>query len=149
MTVADSWTTPTAAGTYRIIDDITILEEENELESTIFGNTQLSPGDPNQFTKYQKDGTTYFALNSPPDVATKGILTRYYKNLMLVSTTSAEYLKILYDWRAPITVGLAARIAEDQDDTKSQIFRAEYERLVYQLLDREIPYGGEFEGFEI
>ena len=147
-TVDAAWdTNPDATTTYRIIDTFSVLDEDNELEVSPFGNLSFGEGEPSSFTKYHQDGTEYFILDRNPDASTYGIFYSFYKNLMLLDTSGTAYNSILYNWRAPLTLGLAQKIAEDNDDTKRDWYKQEYEKLVSQLLDREIPYGGEHESF--
>ena len=56
---------------------------------------------------------------------------------------------IYNDWQDILTVGVARKICEDDDDSKFAVFDREYKKQKKELIASEINYGGSFTGFEI
>lgn len=145
-TVSPVWgTSPDATTTYRIIDTVTELDEEDLSDIGSLGT--FSKANPSAFARINEGHASRFILDKPPDASTYGLYIRYYANLMEVDVASTLYTNLLTNWRAPITYGLACRVAETLDDDRYMVFKAEYEKLTQQLLDLELVYVP-FEGFE-
>ena len=148
-----SWSdTPDTSTTYLVVNEATDLYEDNTLSAGGLANRSFGTGKPSSFMKVNEGYNEYFYLNCPCDTA-YGILTRYYANINTIDTadsdTSTLICKIYQNWRVPLVTGIAWKIAEDEDDDKWKVFKSEYEDAVDNLLAKEYPFGGEFEGFEV
>jgi hypothetical protein len=150
-TVDAAWdTNPSTDSTYRIIDSVTKLDEDNLLDYGLGGD--ITEGQPSCFTKVNEGVNEYYILDKNPDAGTYGLHLRYYANLMEIDVVEGSTImsKLFLNWWDVLVNGLAWKIALDEDDSKYKIFKGEYERLVTDLLAKEeAPYGGEFQGFEL
>lgn len=151
-TVASEWdTTPDSTSTYLIVNQTTELEEDNVLSMGGLGNSTFSKGKPTTFMKISEGVNERMVFDIPCDLATYGILLRYYANLNKVDLTEGSTLisKLYLNWREPLVMGVAWKIALDDDDDKQERLEPRYEGMVTQLLAKEMPFGGEFEGFTV
>ncbi len=154
-TVDAAWdTNPSTDTTYRIINDITSLEEMNLKDAGGLGNnlsSSFDEGDPNYFTKATEGVSDYYILDHNPNASTYGLHLRYYVDLLKVDVVEGSTImsKIMLNWWRLLTMGMAAEIALDEDDTKYQIFAMKYEQLLSQMLLKEMPHGGEWQGFSL
>lgn len=147
--IATTWAvTPTSDDTYVIIDQITQLDEENELDDGP-RQTVFRKGKPTTYKKIEVDGVTKYQFNCPFDHARYGVLERFYADIGNIDTTSALITKLTRKWRVPLVLGVAMKIAQDEDDNKYATFKTEYEQAVDNIIKKEYPFGGEFEGFEL
>jgi hypothetical protein len=150
-TVSPAWTTtPANLDTYRIIDDERELDPESLEEIGLIGNSWAT-GKPSAYAYFNEGVNRYILFDKPPDASTYGILFRYYSNIHLIDTTEgATIITALYrDWRNAFVYGIAAKIAEDEDDTKYSAFLGVYEREVADIIAKELPYYNQFEGFTL
>ena len=149
VTIADNWTiSPAGTDTYLIVNNISELNEDHVLD--VGGlNESLIPGKPTKYMKIMEDGVESFILDRPPDLATYGILIRYYANPMLLDTCDVVWQRMYLDWWDAVVTGVAWKVAEDQDDSKYIILKAEFEEMRDDIMMREQPWGGEFEGFTL
>jgi hypothetical protein len=149
-TVDLAWgTNPVSTDTYRIINSITKLEEGNVLDAGL--GSDLTEGQATEFTKAYEGVSEYYYLNKNPNAGTYGLHLRYYANLMEVDIGEGATImtKLFLNWWDVWIEGIAWKIAFDEDDTKYEVFKAEYERLVDNMIAKEYPFGGEFTGFEL
>ena len=139
---------PGSTASYLIIDEVTELDEDNVLNA---GGLQesLSPGKPTRFMKIMENGTESFIFNRPPDLATYGVLIRYYANPMKLDTCDTVIQKMYLDWWDMMVTGVAWKVAEDEDDDKYTVFKGEYEAMRDDVIAKEMPFGGEWQGFEL
>ncbi len=146
-TVDSNWsTTPDNTSTYLIVERTWTLTEENEID--LVEQQPASLGRPSYFAKYGRQ----LIFNRPFDLSTYGIFIRYFMNVHQVDRTegaSTMITRILRNWRSAVTYGLAKKIAEAEGDTMAKDMKAEFDRATSSLVVREIPYGGEFEGFTL
>jgi len=148
-TVLTAWgTNPDNTSTYRIIDHTTELDEEN-IEAFGGVGSIFDKGTPSGFCKFSEDGSEYLMLDKPSDASTYGLLLRYYLNIHKIDLSSDHYTKLLTNWRTVLTYGVAAKVAENEDDDKFAAATQRYEAALKTLFIKELPYGGEFQGFSI
>jgi hypothetical protein len=146
-----SWAVnPDATSTYRIIDDERELDPESIEEIGIIGNSWAT-GKPSAYAYFNEGFYRYILFDKPPDVSTYGIIFRYYSNIHLIDTGEGSTImtSIYRDWRNAFVYGIAAKIAEDEDDTKYSAFLGVYEREVADIIAKELPYFNQFEGFTL
>lgn len=144
------WTTNPANGSvYLIANQMPDLNKEHIEDVGGLGGTNTAIGKPSSFSRLVEGVNERFILDKPPDKATYGLLIRYYANIHEIDLAGTLYAKLLQNWRWPLTYGVAARIAQSEDDDSYQIFQAEYEIRAEHLLDKEVPYDEEFMGFEV
>jgi len=149
VTVDTAWTTtPDATSVYLIVDEAHELEDESIIGFSGIG-TDFSKGLPSSYNKVSEAGAEYFILDKPTDKATYGIMTRYYAEITKVDEDSDTMARINRLWYNVLVNGVAAKVAEDEDDSKYQVYKSEYERLKVNLLAKETPYGVEFDGFTV
>jgi len=139
---------PGSTASYLIVDEITELDEDNVLNA---GGLQESfdPGKPTRFMKIMENGTESFIFNRPPDLSTYGVLIRYYANPMKLDTCDTVIQKMYLDWWDMMVTGVAWKVAEDEDDDKYGVFKGEYEAMRDDVIAKEMPFGGEWQGFEL
>jgi len=150
-TVTQAWgTNPDSTSTYRIIDTETELDLEDINEVGLIGSS-WDTGTPSSFAYVNEGANKYILFNKPPDASTYGILFRYYSNIHLIDTSEGTTIMtaIYRDWRNAFVYGVASKIAEDEDDSKYQVLKTEYEREVQDIIAKELPYYNEFEGFTL
>jgi hypothetical protein len=148
-TVATAWSTnPSTDSTYRIIDRTIELEKENISEFGGVG-TVFTKGDPTGYCVISEDGAEYFLLDKPPDASTYGLMTRYYVNIHKIDVSGTFYTALLTNWRSVLTYGIAAKIAESEDDNKYQVLSGKYEGLLKSLFIKELPFDREWAGFTL
>lgn len=150
-TVESAWTTnPDSTSVYKVVNQQTKLEEDNLLDENGLSST-FGKGKPSRFMKVFEGVNEKFYFDKPTDVATYGILTRYYTNLMELDTAEGSTImsKLYLNWWGVLNAGLCWKIASDEDDDKWKIYKQEYEQGLANLLLKETPFGGEFQGFEI
>lgn len=150
-TVDSAWATnPDATTTYLIVDSFYALKEGNirDLNDLI---TRTVRGRPYCFYKIHEGKDIRFIFDRPSDKATYGIRVRYYVNIHDVDLTEGSTLISAFyqNHQSVLTQGVLWKVLEDDDDDKQAAAEAKYEQLVNFLIGREIPYGGEFEGFEL
>lgn len=148
-TIAAAWSTnPSSDTTYRIINRVTDLEKESLLDLGTIG-TSFEIGNPSSYAVYRETDSDYFMLDKPPSASTFGLYVRYYVNIHHVDITGDLMTKIYRNWRPALVYGVAAAAALNDDDDKYEYLVNRYEALVAGLIAKELPYGGEFEGFTL
>lgn len=148
-TVNTAWgTNPSSDTTYRIINTIKELEEDSTIGFGTYGSS-FGTGDPSAYARITEDNTDYFITDKPPDASTYGFLVRFYSNPNALDLTSSVMTRIYNNWQNALTLGVAAKIAQDDDDNKYSSFLPEYEKAVAQLIAKESPASGEFQGFTL
>lgn len=147
-TVDSAWTvTPASGTTYLIVERFQVCDEDNDLGEYDF-YLPSAAGRPSFYKKYARQ----LIFDKPFDLATYGVLTRYYQNLNQVDLTegaSTLMTRILRNWRAVLTEGIYWKTCIAQNDNQEKTAKADYEQLVSALLVKEIPFGGEFVGFTL
>jgi hypothetical protein len=143
----DWGTTPIAGDTYLIVDKHHPCTEQHQNDLDLTTNP-TTVGRPDQFSKFGNE--LYF--NKPFD-GTYGLRMRYYANINKVDRDEGSttlYTRILRNWQDPLTKGLLTYLAlKKQEWDKYSHWKGEYENSVNNLLTKEMPFGGEFEGFEL
>lgn len=143
-------TNPDNTSTYLIVNRVTELGVEDIKTLGSLGAT-TSVGKPSQYARIVEGVNNRFMLDKPPDLATYGLLIRFYINLHQVDLTEGAttlITKLYNNWRGVLIVGVAWKVAEDKNDDKKEGLQITYEAMVEGLLDKEIPYNSEvFEGF--
>ena len=148
-TVNTAWgTSPDNTTTYRIIDNVTDLVEDSTIGMGSLG-ASFSRGIPSGYARITEDEIDYFITDKPPDASTYAFFIRYYANPNILDLSSAVMTRIYADWQNALTVGVAYKVAEDEDDNKWQVFKTEYESAVAKLIAKETPASGEFQGFTL
>lgn len=149
-TVDRDWTTnPANDSVYLIANEMPDLDKEHIEDVGGLGGTNTAIGKPASFSQLVEGVNERFILDKPPDKATYGLLIRYYANIHEIDLAGTLYARLLQNWRWPLTYGVAARVAESEDDNRFQILMGEYETRAESLLDKEVPYDLEFQGFEV
>jgi hypothetical protein len=147
-TVDTAWTvTPGATTTYLIVETVAECDEDNELNEFDYYITQ-SAGRPSYYAKFARQ----LVFERPFDLATYGILVRYYQNINqvdLVEGSTTLITRLLRNWRSVLTQGVYWKTCTTQNDTQEATAKKNYEEMVSALLVKEIPYGGEFTGFTL
>ena len=142
----DTGTTPVSGDTYVIVDEMYKLKEVHHLDIDEI-TRPTTVGRPEEFAKFADE--IYF--NKPLDIV-YGIRLRYYAALNKVNLTegsSTLISKIYSQWQTILEQGVLVRVLKwlDDDNAKHE------EKVFYVMLDdliyKELPYGGEFEGFTI
>lgn len=149
-TIDRAWTTnPDATTVYVIVDEVIELGMEHVEDIGGLGGSNMTIGQPSGFTLVSEAENERFILDKPADKATYGILVRYYANIHELDLAGTHYARLLQNWRWVFTYGVAAKVAEDEDDDKYGVLTQEYETRVEGLIDKEVPFLDEFEGFEL
>ena len=149
VATVDTWTTnPDNTSVYLIVDT-TVDLTDNAIEEFSGIGTNFTKTRPSSYNKVIEAGTEYFILDAPCDKSTYGIMTRYYADISKVDEDSDTMTNIYRKWYITLVYGVAAKVAEDEDDSKFQIFEAKYQDMKANLLAKEMPFGTEFQGFEV
>jgi hypothetical protein len=148
-TIATAWTTnPDETTTYRIINTVTELDEDSTIGMGSLGSS-FGLGIPSGYARTTEDEYDYFILDKPPNASTYAIFYRYYTNPNKLDLTSAVMTRLYNNWQTVLTTGCAWKVAEDEDDNRWKIFKDEYEKAVMNLIAKESPASGEFQGFTL
>lgn len=142
----DSGKTPVSGDNYLIINKSYDMKEQHQSDLDSVTNPTVV-GRPSYFSKFGDE--IYF--NKPLDKV-YGIRMRFYANLSLVDLTEGSttlITKIYRNWQAVLEQGIYARKLKELDDNSYRQALQDFERMVENLLLKELPYGGEFAGFEI
>lgn len=146
-TLDSSWSTnPDNTSTYLIVASTKRLEEDNQLE--LDDISPGTPGIPSYFAKYDRQ----LVFDRPFNLSTYGVRVRYFMNLNQVDLTegsTARITRIYRSWQAVLTQGLFWKVLESEGDGQYPVAKKEFEDLLPGLVNRETPYGGEFEGFTL
>ena len=146
-TFADNWSTqPDSTSTYLVVNTITELNKDNQLDYKSVSSVQ-GTGKPSRYSIY--NDVIYF--DKPCD-ALYGIELLYYANLNMVNLTegsSTLITKIYRNWQVVLQQGLYVEALRDMRAPNVQDEMVVFKSLVANLLLTELPYGGEFEGFEL
>ena len=108
-------------------------------------------GRPTRYHKHCDRVNNYFYFDVPPDKSTYGIHVYYYINLHEIDLTEDTTLisKIYQNWQGVLGQGIYYKALEDANDDRSTHAKSDYERLVAELLIREMIDADYWEGFEI
>ena len=146
-TTTPAWTTnPDSDTTYRIINLVTELVEDSTLGMGALG-ASFATGNPSGYARITEDNTDYFITDKPPTASTFGFLIRYYANPNALDLAGTVMTRLYNNWQNALTLGVASKIAQNDDDNKYSAFKPEYEQAVAQLISKETPASGEFRGF--
>jgi len=152
-TVDSAWdTNPDATSVYLVVDNFKTLDEGNinDLNDATNRTTRAKPGN---FYKIHEGVNVRFIFDYPADKSTYGIRVRYYSHLNKVDLAEGSTLisTIYLNWHSLLVQGVFWKSLENMEDDPKRIVleKAEYERFVANMIAKEIPYGGEFEGFTV
>lgn len=140
----DSGSQPVSGDTYMIIDKHYPVTEQHQKDLDGMTNPTIS-GRPDMFSKFAEE----FYFNKPLDKA-YGIRLRYYANLNQVNLTegSSELITRIYrNWQMVFHQGLLWMIWNNDDDDRDKEAKRIFDQSISNVIAKEIPYGGEFEGF--
>lgn len=152
-TIDRAWdTNPDATSAYLIVKQITELDLDN-IKSLGSLGVNTSVGKPSSYARIVEGANNRFILDKPPDLATYGLLIRYYTNLHQVNLTEGAttlITKLYNNWRGVLILGIAWKIANGEKDNREKGLYAAYEAMAMGLLDKELPYNPDvFQGFEL
>ncbi len=144
-------TNPDNTSTYMRIDSFKDIKESHILDLDMLGNP-TTVAKPDEFSKF-KD-VIYF--NRSLDIAYP-ILIRYFLDINQINLTegsSTLITKLYRKWRGVLTQGIRYRAykAKAPPNQEYPTWKSEfqlYEKQLDNLLARELPNGGEFEGFSV
>jgi len=151
-TFDSAWdTTPDATSTYMRIESFKEIGESHILDMDALVNP-TTVAKPSEFFKFKDE--IYF--NKSFDVAYP-ILIRYFMDINQVNLTegsSTLITKLYRKWRGVLTQGLKYRAykAKAPPNQEFPTWKSEYqlyEKQLDNLIARELPSGGEFEGFSV
>lgn len=150
-TVDANWdTNPANSTTYLFVDEFYTLEEGhiNDLNDAI---TRTTRSRPTEFYKIHEGVNVRFIFDFPPDKSTYGIRVRYYANISKVDLTEGSTLisAIYLNWQSVLIQGVFTKILDDKGDQRFEKAEKTYKQKINGLLKKEIPYGGEFQGFTL
>jgi len=142
-TVSPTWTAPASGSTYLVVEKVHLLEEINieDLEEI----QPMAIGIPSEFAKYKRQ----LIFDRAFDISTYGIRLRYFVNIHEVDRAGTLYTRILQNWRGILVQGLYYKALESQGDTEWEKARSVFGGLTAKKINKEIPYGGEFQGFTL
>lgn len=141
--ISPNWSTnPDNTSVYVVALSATEMEKNLIISGGGFGSQSFTKGTPSEYIRVKETGVEYMIFNVPFDSSIYGILTRYYLNPNRVDLTSAVMTRLYNDWQDILEYGVAYKICEDQDDNKYQAYRAEYERLVTDLIAKGDVFRG-------
>lgn len=139
-TVDSAWdTNPAVSSTYLIVsirhpvDEVDIGELDQE--------HPLPEGIPTRFAKFERQ----IIFDRPFDLATYGVLTRYYMSpnqVDLVEGTT-RITRIYRNWQSVLTKGVQYKAEEAIGDARYVKTQKDFQDMVRLLMIREIPYGGQ------
>jgi len=133
---------------YVIVDEETILDEENLLvEDSVWSS--LNKGEPDEYMITWENGQRMVFFDKPFDNDYTGILVRFYADINRLDTTGNVMNNIYQTWKDTLILGVAKRVALDEDDSKYDVLSKDYERSIDNLIKKELVWGGEWEGFTI
>ncbi len=141
----DSSKTPAANDEYMIVDTYTKLAEQhqNDLDDSM----QRGTSKPGYFSKFEDE----LYLGQSP-VALYGIQLRYYVNITTLNLTEGANTvisKIYRNWRSLLTQGVYKYALLSLDDARDTQADKDFNKLLISTIFKELPSGGEFEGFEV
>lgn len=148
-TVDSSWgTAPDNTSTYLIVDRFYPIDEKNITE---LGINRVVPGRPTFYHRVNEGMSEKLIFDRPFDKSTYGIRIRYFANIHKIDLTEGNTLisRIYQNWHHVLKQGVLVKALKNDDDDKYPIEKGIFDKMVNELLIREIPYGGEFEGFEV
>lgn len=148
-TVDSAWgTNPDNTSTYLVVDTFNELEEQNITEME---EGRTSPGLPEYFHKVNEGVNERIYFDRPFDKGTYGVRITYFANIRKVDLTEGSTLisKIYQNWESALKQGVYVKTLEDDNDSAHSNALTVYNNMVDTLLMKEIPYGGEFIGFEV
>ena len=144
-TVSAWGTTPDSSSKYLVASRLVDIKEESIQDIS----SSFTKGQPQYFSKINESGSEYFLFDRPADKSTYGILLRYYVDPLLLDEEGTFITSLYTRWYATLLEGTSALVAVDEDDTRAASYASSYSILKTNLLAREIPFGGEFEGFTL
>ena len=140
-------TQPAGSDDYVIVNREIIMDEETLLSDVRW--KAFSKGMPSQYVMTREAGVRKLLFNRPFENSYTGILIRYYADINRLDTSGNIMNEIYQSWKDSLILGVASRVALNEDDNKYEILKGQYEQAVNNLLVKELPYSGEFEGFEL
>jgi hypothetical protein len=150
-TVDRAWdTNPDVTSTYLIAKQITELDPDTiDSMGSLGANTSI--GKPALYARITEGVNSRFILDKPSDLATYGLLIRYYANIHKVDLDNAVSTlidKIYQNWQGVLKQGIYTKALEHNIDSDRHIkAKADYEQMTTNLLIKEMPIFEEFEGF--
>ena len=141
----DSGEQPVSGDGYLIINKQYLIDEQTQ--GDLDDLTTTVPARPDLFSKFDNE----FYLNKPLDKI-YGFRLRYYANLTQVDLTEGSdelITKIYRNWQHLFQQGLVWRGWNEKDDDRDTEAKGLFEMMLLNVLDKELPEGGSFEGFEI
>jgi len=143
----DNAKTPASGDTYGIVDQRTELKEFNIVELGELSSA-TTPGRPTRFAKHKRQ----FYFDKPFDAATYGLLLRYYANIHKIDLTEGEgtlMTQILTDWQDILYTGVQWKAQQSIHDSSWKETYALFKDMLNNLIEKEIPYGGEMMQFTV
>ena len=138
---------PAATDDYTIVNREIIMNEETILSPVQW--KAFSKGMPSQYVMIREAGVRQLLFNRPFENSYTGILIRYYADINRLDTSGNLMNEVYQSWTDPLILGVASKVALNEDDNKYEILKGQYEQSINNLLVKELPYSGEFEGFEL
>ena len=146
-TLDSSWTTtPDNTSTYLLVHKTKRLTEDNQIELDDLSPSSM--GMPSYFSKYGRQ----LIFDRPFNLSTYGIRVRYFANINqidLVEGASTLITRIYRNWQSVLVKGLFWKVLEGDGDAQSLAAKKDFENMLPILVNKERPYGGEFEGFRV
>lgn len=146
-TVAEEWDSgarPTATDTYMIMDTQSPVTEFHPTDLDDLQKT-VPTGKPTRFSKYADE--IYF--DKALDKTTYGIRLRYFANLNRIDLDSSLMTKVYREWQALLEQGLYWNKLREIEHTDHVAAKKEFDDMAQDMIAKQLPYGGEFEGFVI
>jgi hypothetical protein len=152
-TVDRVWdTNPDATSTYLIVNQITEIDPDTIDSLGSLGST-TSTGKPTMYARITEGVNNRFILDKPADLATYGLLIRYYANIHKIdldNTVNTLIDKIYQNWQGVLKQGIYTKALENNvDESRYAKAKPEYEQMLTNLLVKEMPIFEEFEGFAV
>lgn len=146
-TVESAWTTnPDSTSTYLVVTKNRPLIRADVREFDDDAGTP-APGIPSEFTVH--DQTMIF--NRPWDTSTYGVFVRYHMHIHQVNLTegnTTRIVRLLRNWRHVLTVGIAYKALESEDNDKYLFKKQEFDQGVVALTVKDQPVSP-FSGFTV
>lgn len=142
----DSGKEPVNTDTYAIIDAHYKLESQGQVDLDDLTNP-TAPGRPSQYSMFED----HIYFDKSMDKAYP-VRLRYYVNLNKVNLTessTALITQIYNNWQSLLEQGIYARALKSLDDDLYQSAKAEFELMAVNVIQKELPDGGVWEGFEL
>lgn len=145
-TIVGSWDSNPSTDTYRVIDNQDSINEVGSSDIDEIENGGFVTGKPSQFAKFADE----LIFDKPFD-KDYPIRCRYYANIYkldLAESSTALISKIYLNWYPVLSQGVLERALPPGSREHSSANK-KYESLKLGLIQKELPRGGEFEGFTL